>query len=357
MNMRQVFKISPITYFENLYKYENKFLLTGEIVYNYLLDEKQIRNKFLKLNPKINNINSFLENFTCPDLIFDFLNKYYPNFKNKSLKNIINSHNKKYIRLMEEYIDDLNKIIDDNSIKNENIKLGIWNIIKLILYVKIIINILNYQYDYLGRLISKDLNNTKKVEYTYLSNGNKTSTIIKSMKINDDVYEYSYDKLSNITDIYLNKELISHYEYDVYNELISVMDYQNNKKYLYAYDAEGNILSKKEYNLEDNSLIREDGYTYSNVNWSDQLTKCNNDIITYDNIGNPLTIGSKEISWINGRELQSIKDGETIISFKYNKDGIRKEKRINNRSITYFTEGSKIIFERRGNNKSRCDIL
>ena len=218
-------------------------------------------------------------------------------------------------------------------------------------------NTLNYQYDYLGRLISKDLNNTKKVEYTYLSNGNKTSTIIKSMKINDDVYEYSYDKLSNITDIYLNKELISHYEYDVYNELISVMDYQNNKKYLYAYDAEGNILSKKEYNLEDNSLIREDGYTYSNVNWSDQLTKCNNDIITYDNIGNPLTIGSKEISWINGRELQSIKDGETIISFKYNKDGIRKEKRINNRSITYFTEGSKIIFERRGNNKSRCDIL
>ncbi|MCM1053524.1 MAG: DNRLRE domain-containing protein, partial [Ruminococcus sp.] len=41
---------------------------------------------------------------------------------------------------------------------------------------------LNYTYDYLGRLISKDLNNKQKIEYTYITNGNKTSTVIDTMK-------------------------------------------------------------------------------------------------------------------------------------------------------------------------------
>ena len=62
-------------------------------------------------------------------------------------------------------------------------------------------NNLNYAYDYLGRLTSKDINGNQKIEYTYITNGNKTSTVLKSMKINNDLYEYYYDHLYNITDI------------------------------------------------------------------------------------------------------------------------------------------------------------
>ena len=67
------------------------------------------------------------------------------------------------------------------------------------------------------------------------------------MKINDDLYEYKYDNLYNITDIYLNKELINHYEYDNFNELIKEDNYILNKTIEYTYDTEGNILNRKEY--------------------------------------------------------------------------------------------------------------
>ena len=40
----------------------------------------------------------------------------------------------------------------------------------------------------------------------------------------------------------------------------------------------------------------------------------------YDEVGNPLTIGSKELSWL-GRQLTQITDGEEEISYAYNGDG------------------------------------
>ena len=64
--------------------------------------------------------------------------------------------------------------------------------------------------------------------------------------------------------------------------------------------------------------IDEDTYEYSNGNWQDQLTKFNNEIITYDAIGNPLTIGNKTLTWKNGRELSSYSDGTNNITYKYN---------------------------------------
>jgi len=206
-------------------------------------------------------------------------------------------------------------------------------------------NNLNYTYDYLGRLIIKDINNKQKVEYEYKRLGNKTSTVLKSMKINNDLYEYTYDNLYNITDIYLNNELINHYEYDNFNELIKEDDYRLNKTIKYTYDTEGNILKKEEYELNTENIINTNTYEYNNTSWEDQLTKFNNDEITYDNIGNPLTIGSKILSWINGRQLSKYTDTDLEIEYTYNKDGIRTKKIVNNKETDYFTEGNKIIFE------------
>ena len=83
--------------------------------------------------------------------------------------------------------------------------------------------------------------------------------------------------------------------------------------------------------------------------WQDLLTKFNNESITYDNIGNPLTIGNKTLTWMNGRELSTYNDGNNNISYKYNLNGIRTKKIVNNIETKYYLEGTKIIFEDRNN--------
>lgn len=61
---------------------------------------------------------------------------------------------------------------------------------------------LNYQRDYLGRLVSKNINDQIPVEYTYYTNGNKTSFVLKSMKIDDELYEYYYDDVYNLSKVF-----------------------------------------------------------------------------------------------------------------------------------------------------------
>ena len=170
------------------------------------------------------------------------------------------------------------------------------------------------------------------------------------MKINNDLYEYNYDNLYNITDIYLNNKLINHYEYDNFNELIKEDNYLLNKTIRYTYDNAGNILRKQEYEIDTYNLLHTDTYEYNNANWEDQLTKYNNETITYDAIGNPLTIGNKTLSWKNGRQLASYIDENLNITYDYNKDGVRIRKKINNTITNYFTENNKILFEKTGNN-------
>lgn len=207
---------------------------------------------------------------------------------------------------------------------------------------------LNLNYDYLGRLVSQNISNNLNIEYQYYNLGEKTSLIIKSMKIEENLYEYKYDDVYNITDLYLNGELINHYKYDSLNELIEDDNYYLNTKYIYSYDTEGNILTKKEYNLETNNLNKQDTFEYSNPNWEDQLTKFNDEEITYDEIGNPLTIGSsKTLSWTNGRQLNSYKDisKSLEITYQYNKDGIRLSKTVNGLKTSYYTVGTNIVIE------------
>ena len=214
--------------------------------------------------------------------------------------------------------------------------------------IKVSLNQNDYQlnYDSLGRLNNKNLNEHMPVEYEYYQNGNKTSLILKSMKIDSDLYEYIYDGIYNITDICKNKEHIKHYEYDTFSELTKEVDYITNKTISYTYDDSGNILSKKEYTLNTNTLVYEDTYEYNNNNWKDQLTKYNDEAITYDTIGNPLTIGNKHLSW-NTRELQTYQDNMFNIGYFYNKEGIRTKKVVNNSETNYFLENSNIIFEER----------
>ncbi len=208
----------------------------------------------------------------------------------------------------------------------------------------------SYYYDNLGRLDYKSLNHVIPIFYEYLTNGRRTSLLINKIKIENDVYSYKYDKLDNITHIYYNGVLENRYYYDDYNELIKEDNYILNKTIKYTYDSLGNLLSKKVYELGTNNLVAQDSYQYNNSNWKDQLTKFNNDIITYDAIGNPLTIGENiTLDWVNGRQLNQYVDANNTVEYQYNKDGIRTSKTINNVKTEYYVEGTSIIFEKTGN--------
>jgi len=209
---------------------------------------------------------------------------------------------------------------------------------------------IEYTYDSLGRLNGSSINSEFNTNYKYVTNGNRTSELVKSIKIGDDLYSYKYDKLNNITHIYNNNNLQNKYYYDEYNQLIKEENYETNQIINYMYDNFGNILSRKIYNLQNNNFISEDIYEYNNSDWEDQLTKFNNQVITYDQIGNPITIGENiELSWINGRQLNYYNDLNNSIQYKYNKDGIRISKTLNNIETKYYVEGSKIILEKTDN--------
>ena len=198
----------------------------------------------------------------------------------------------------------------------------------------------NYTYDELGRLVSRDIDGYH-TEYCYLSNGKRTTNLINRIVNNTDKYEYKYDKLNNITDVCYNNKLIKHYEYNIYNELIKESDCVNNE-ITYAYDELGNLMTVSEGSSENI-------YEYGNTNWSDQLTKYNEESIVYDEIGNPIKIGtSKTLEWINGGNLNKYQDTSKNleISYNYDIDGIRISKSINGIETRYYLENDNIIYEK-----------
>ena len=209
---------------------------------------------------------------------------------------------------------------------------------------------MNYSYDNLGRLINKNINNNLNTNYTYITNGNRTSLLVDTIEIDNNKYKYDYDKLGNIINIYNNDVLEYEYSYDEYNQLLKENNYINNTTTRYKYDNYGNILYKKIYYLGTYNQISQNIYEYNNDSFKDLLTKFNNEEILYDGIGNPTNIGSKNLTWINGRQLQSYSDSINNITYKYNKDGIRTSKIVNNVKTMYELEGNDIVFEKTNNN-------
>lgn len=209
---------------------------------------------------------------------------------------------------------------------------------------------INYEYDDLERLTKTCINNKFITSYKYITNGNKTSQLLSEYTCGNDVYSYAYDKANNITHKYKNKKLECKYYYNDYNELIVEKDYIRHLIIKYKYDGVGNILSKAFFDINNYNLIKIDTYDYDN-NWEDQLKKYNNDVILYDNIGNPTKIGEHvQLKWINGRQLASYSIDKNSIEYKYNENGIRISKKVADKEVKYYLEGKDIIFETYGNN-------
>ena len=111
-------------------------------------------------------------------------------------------------------------------------------------------------------------------------------------------------------------------------------------------------MSKTTRSLIDNSIIKTDSYQYNDLSWRDLLTQYNDINIAYDEIGNPIAIGNDiNLTWTSGRNLKTYSNisKNLHIDYKYNYEGIRTTKIVNDTKIDYFLEDNQIIYENRGN--------
>ena len=214
----------------------------------------------------------------------------------------------------------------------------------------------NYTYDGLNRLTKTSLttstNTPIDTTYTYFASKRGSgyiTTKLKSETINGEKYEYKYDARSNITDVTKDGVLQYHYGYDMMNQLVSVDDKLNGKVYNYTYDAGGNLISET---VTDSNGTTSNAYEYNNSNWGDVLTSYNGQNITYDEIGNPLTYrDGMSMTWKNGRQLATLTNGDTSISYGYDSGSVRTTKTVNGVKYTYAYLNGQLMYETRGDAK------
>ena len=214
----------------------------------------------------------------------------------------------------------------------------------------------DYTYDGLNRLTKTSLTTSadKPIDTTYTYFASKrgsgyTTTKLKSETINGEKYEYKYDAHSNITDVTKDGVLQYHYGYDMMNQLVSVDDKLNGKVYNYTYDAGGNLISET---VTDSNGTTSNAYEYNNSNWGDVLTSYNGQNITYDEIGNPLTYrDGMSMTWKNGRQLATLTNGDTSISYGYDSGSVRTTKTVNGVKYTYAYLNGQLMYETRGDAK------
>ena len=205
---------------------------------------------------------------------------------------------------------------------------------------------IGYTYDDLTRLQKRTLlTETPYVtEYTYLSGADagKTTSLVETIKNDNDMYTYTYDAVGNITSIKKNETVVKQYTYDSLNQLASAT-YGGNT-YTYTYDNSGNITDVK----KDGTTIK--SYDYSNNNWKDLMTGYNGETITYDEIGNPLTYrNGMSFTWQNGRQLATImQNGITLATYSYDADGLRTSKVVNGVTTSYYRMNGTIYAQKTG---------
>lgn len=232
-------------------------------------------------------------------------------------------------------------------------------------------------YDNFGRASTKtidfNINSAdaffNKLTYDYVTDGSYESAWVSQVVseirkgsstslLSTTTWNYSYDENGNITQIADASGVIQYqYQYDDLGQLVREDNRALGLTYIYYYDNAGNITGRAKYLFTTGALGTIQNffsYTYGDSNWGDLLTNYygyTSEAITYDNIGNPLTIGEQELSW-EGRQLTSWYDGEYIaIDYGYNADGIRTFKEVYDADTgettrhEYILSGSQIIRE------------
>ena len=204
---------------------------------------------------------------------------------------------------------------------------------------------------------------TNTLTYGFTSDGTARSLqvaqLVSRVGIHGNTYNYTYDDNGNIIRITDQYGIIQYqYQYDDLGQLIREDNRPLGLTYTYTYDKAGNITHRGKYEFTTDSthlILNSYAYSYGDSNWKDLLTyfygQTSPTTITYDAIGNPITIGNSELNW-NGRQLSSFYDGAgRHISFGYNDTGSRIVKEIaddnsgKTRRHEYTLNGTQIVKE------------
>lgn len=155
-------------------------------------------------------------------------------------------------------------------------------------------------------------------------------------------FVYAYDNKGRIISVTetvgTNPPKTTSYVYDELDQLTKETR-PDGKIYEYTYDEVGNRLTKK---------VTQDGtsttttYTYDDA---DQLTAVNGTVYTYDDNGNLLSDGDKTYVYDAENRLTTVKDknGNTIASYTYRADGMRKTMTTASGTITFHYDQNKNV--------------
>ena len=203
-----------------------------------------------------------------------------------------------------------------------------------------------YVYDGLGRVSKRTVNaggTAVETNYGYLAGGHgtgSTTPLVQTISQNGMTLTYTYDDAGNITSVSDGSKTVS-YVYDLLGQLIRANDPydttagDSGTTWVYSYDQGGNILSRAAYAFTTGAVgtaMQTNRYVYGDANWKDKLTTYNGKTIPYDAIGNPLSDGNWNLTWVDGRRLRSMCKGEVgqpgydEITFEYNENGLRTKK-------------------------------
>ena len=189
-------------------------------------------------------------------------------------------------------------------------------------------------YDAMGRCTKEEvtLPGGQKREncFTYgtLSHLTDTDSLLSAMSNGIESWSYEYDNVGNITKITSGTKVIT-YQYDELNQLIRENNGVLGITVLYAYDAGGNMTSRKTYAYTEGAVSTvqtQDLFTYRTDGWKDQLLSWNGKSYAYDAGGNPTVLRGMALTWGEGHRLKRIAATAGEVTFAYDSDGKRVRK-------------------------------
>ena len=161
-----------------------------------------------------------------------------------------------------------------------------------------------------------------------------------------DSFTYAYDAKGNITSVTSSAGTTT-YVYDALEQLIKETR-PDGTVIEYTYDAVGNRLTMKETK---GGTTFTTTYTYDDA---DQLTAVNGTSYTHDANGNLTSDGNRTYVYDAENRLIAVKDsgGNTIASFTYRADGMRKTMTTPSGTITFhYDENNNVVYETNESNQ------